>query len=70
MGIDMMSYNGGVTVSLQVDAGLVPDPDTIIADYEREVETLRQLKSANPATREERATVAKPSTPPRERSAR
>jgi WS/DGAT/MGAT family acyltransferase len=70
MGIDMMSYNGGVTVSLQVDAGLVPDPDTIIADYEREVETLRQLKSANPATREERATVAKPSTPQRERSAR
>jgi hypothetical protein len=43
MGIDMMSYNGAVTVSLQVDAGLVPDPDTIIADYEREVETLRQL---------------------------
>jgi diacylglycerol O-acyltransferase / wax synthase len=45
MGIDMMSYNGGVTVSLQVDAGLIPDPDTIIADYEREVETLRQIVS-------------------------
>ena len=45
MGIDMMSYNGGVIVSLQVDAGLVPDPDTIIADYEREVETLRKLAS-------------------------
>ena len=60
MGIDMMSYNGGVTVSLQVDAGLVPDPDTIIADYEREVETLRQLKPAKPATREKRATAAKP----------
>jgi hypothetical protein len=39
----MMSYNGGVTVSLQVDAGLIPDPHTIIADYEREVETLRKL---------------------------
>jgi hypothetical protein len=38
-----MSYDGGVTVSLQVDAGLIPDPDTIIADYEREVETLREL---------------------------
>jgi diacylglycerol O-acyltransferase len=57
MGIDMMSYNGSVTVSLQVDAGLIPDPDTIIADYQREVETLRQLK---PATRETRATAAKP----------
>ena len=43
MGIDMMSYNGGVVVSLQVDAALVPDPETIIADYEREVETLRKL---------------------------
>ena len=57
MGIDMMSYNGGVTVSLQVDAGLIPDPATIIADYEREVETLRHLK---PATRETRVTAAKP----------
>jgi len=46
----MMSYNGGVTVSLQVDARLVPDPQTIIADYEREVDTLRQLTPAKPAS--------------------
>ena len=39
----MMSYNGGVTVSLQVDAPLIPDPNTIIADYEREIDTLRRL---------------------------
>jgi diacylglycerol O-acyltransferase / wax synthase len=43
MGINIFSYNGGVTVGLQVDAGLIPDPDTIIADYEREVEALRRL---------------------------
>ncbi|MGA2924683.1 MAG: wax ester/triacylglycerol synthase family O-acyltransferase [Solirubrobacteraceae bacterium] len=43
MGISIFSYNGGVTVGLQVDAGLVPDPDTIIAAYEDEVEALRQL---------------------------
>ena len=43
MGINIFSYNGGVTVGLQVDAGLIPDPDTIIADYEREVDTLRKL---------------------------
>jgi diacylglycerol O-acyltransferase len=43
MGIDIFSYNGGVTVSLQVDARLIPDPHTIIADYEREVATLRRL---------------------------
>jgi hypothetical protein len=63
MGIDMMSYNGAVTVSLQVDAGLIPDPETIIADYQREVETLRQLKPAKPATREKRGTAAKPTKP-------
>jgi WS/DGAT C-terminal domain len=63
MGIDMMSYNGGVTVSLQVDAGLVPDPETIIADYEREVETLRKLKPAKPGTRVRRATAAPAANP-------
>ena len=43
MGISIFSYNGGVTVGLQVDAGLIPDADTIIADYEHEVDALRQL---------------------------
>jgi diacylglycerol O-acyltransferase / wax synthase len=43
MGVNIFSYNGGVTVGLQVDAGLVPDPHTIIADYDREVEALRHL---------------------------
>jgi hypothetical protein len=70
MGIDIMSYNGGVTVSLQV-ARLIPDPETIIAGYQREVETLRQLKPAKPATRESaRQPPSRPSSPPRERSAR
>jgi diacylglycerol O-acyltransferase / wax synthase len=63
LGIDMMSYNGAVTVSLQVDARLIPDPDTIIADYQREVETLRKLKPAKPATREKRATATHPTEP-------
>ena len=54
MGINIFSYNGDVTVGLQVDAGLIPDPDTIIADYEREVETLRKL-----ATRRRKQTPAR-----------
>jgi WS/DGAT/MGAT family acyltransferase len=54
MGINIFSYNGGVTVGLQVDAGLIPDPDTIIAHYEHEVETLRHL-AANTTTRRPRA---------------
>jgi diacylglycerol O-acyltransferase len=55
MGINIFSYNGGVTVGLQVDAGLIPDPETIIADYEREVEALRQL-----APRRRNQTAARP----------
>jgi hypothetical protein len=57
MGINIFSYNGGVTVSLQVDPGLIPDPDTIIADYEREVEALRKL-----APRRRNRTAARRST--------
>ena len=45
MGMSIFSYNGGVTVGFQVDAGLVPDPETIIADYEREVTALQRLAS-------------------------
>jgi WS/DGAT/MGAT family acyltransferase len=43
MGISIFSYDGGVSVGLQVDAGVVPDPDAIIAAYEREVDALRKL---------------------------
>ena len=31
MGVSIFSYAGDVTIGLQVDAGLVPDPETIIA---------------------------------------
>ena len=43
IGISIFSYSGGVIVGLQVDPGLVPDPDAIIADYERQVATLDWL---------------------------
>jgi len=43
LGMSIFSYNGGVTVGLQVDAGLVPDPEAIIADYERQLAALSQL---------------------------
>jgi diacylglycerol O-acyltransferase / wax synthase len=54
MGMSIFSYNGGVTVGFQVDARLVPDPETIIADYEREVQALQKL-----------ATRPRGKTPPR-----
>ena len=43
MGMSIFSYANGVTVGFQVDPGLIPDPETIITDYEREVAALRRL---------------------------
>ena len=43
MGISILSYNGGVIVGVTTDAGLVPDPEVIIANVAAEFEALRQL---------------------------
>lgn len=40
MSAAIFSYAGEITVGLMVDAGLVPDPERIIAAYEREMEAL------------------------------
>ena len=46
IGMNIFTYNGAVTVGLQVDAGLVPDPETIIAGYEDELAELARLADA------------------------
>lgn len=38
--VSVFSYAGEITVGLMVDAGLVPDPDAIVTDFERELESL------------------------------
>lgn len=43
-GVSIFSYGGNLIVGLQVDPGLVPDPETILADFERELKALRPLK--------------------------
>jgi diacylglycerol O-acyltransferase len=40
MSVAIFSYDGEITVGLMVDAGLVPDPERIIAAYEREMDAL------------------------------
>ncbi len=40
MSVAIFSYAGEITVGLMVDAGLVPDPERIIAAYEEEMEAL------------------------------
>jgi diacylglycerol O-acyltransferase / wax synthase len=65
MGMSIFSYNGGATVGFQVDAALVPDPETIIADYEREVAALRRLTPAGREKAPARSSSSKRSTPVR-----
>jgi hypothetical protein len=53
MSVSIYSYRGEVTVGLMVDAALVPDPDEVVAQYERELRALgrRHGRSRTAATR-------------------
>jgi hypothetical protein len=46
LGVSILSYDGGITIGLQVDAGLIPDPDAIVADYELEMAALTGAAAA------------------------
>ena len=48
LGISLLSYAGQVWVGIQSDAGLVPDPERIVAAFEDE---LAALRTAGPARR-------------------
>jgi WS/DGAT/MGAT family acyltransferase len=43
VGVSIFSYAGGLTVGFQVDAGLVPDPERIVAGFEHEMAVLGAL---------------------------
>lgn len=43
MTISIFSYNGELTVGLMADAGLIPNPDELIADFEQELQELLAL---------------------------
>jgi len=43
MSVAIYSYRGEVTVGLMVDAALIPDPDSILSELEREFEVLARL---------------------------
>jgi diacylglycerol O-acyltransferase / wax synthase len=43
--VAIFSYAGEITVGLMVDAGLVPDPDRIVAAFEREAAALLRLRT-------------------------
>jgi len=43
MTISIFSYNGELTVGLMADAGLIPDPDELVTDFETELQALLEL---------------------------
>jgi len=46
VGISIMTYAGQVRVGVTADAGLVPDPEAIIAGFEEELAFLEELRGA------------------------
>lgn len=44
LGVSLLSYAGKVWLGVQSDANLVPDPDRILAGFEREIEALQELR--------------------------
>jgi diacylglycerol O-acyltransferase len=43
MSVSIFSYNGRVTVGVMADAGLVPDPETMVDGFESELEALARI---------------------------
>jgi hypothetical protein len=46
LGVSIMSYNNEVLLGIATDAGLVPDPETIIAGFHKEFEEMMGLVKA------------------------
>jgi diacylglycerol O-acyltransferase len=51
MGVSIMSYCGAATLSVVADAHLVPDPETITRQFNREFEALRRAGAKVPTAR-------------------
>lgn len=45
LGVSILSYNGQVRLGIAADAGLVPDPGTIIGHFQEEIRELETLSS-------------------------
>jgi diacylglycerol O-acyltransferase / wax synthase len=54
MSVSIFSYRGQVTVGLMVDSELVPNPEEIVTQLERELETLTHLAHGGAVTRRSR----------------
>ena len=43
LGVSLLSYAGGVRLGVATDAGLVPDPERLVAEFHRELEAYGRL---------------------------
>lgn len=71
MSVSIYSYRGEVIVGLMVDAALVPNPDEIVSELERELEVLGRLRTTRQhklGRRRRHAGTAPASEAPTERS--
>ncbi len=51
MSVSIFSYNGQVTVGVMADAGLVPDPETMVDGFQSELDALARIGRRPPASR-------------------
>jgi hypothetical protein len=59
--VSIFSYDGQVSVGFMVDAGLIPDPDAIVAGVDAELaELLPPMNGSRPAGRRRRAVSRAP----------
>ncbi|HEX9476259.1 MAG TPA: WS/DGAT domain-containing protein, partial [Candidatus Dormibacteraeota bacterium] len=60
LGISILSYAGGVMLGVATDAGLVPDPEQIVAGFKVEFEAMRRAaaQAAKPKLRTSRSSAS------------
>ncbi len=63
LGVSILSYNGNVRLGIGVDAGLVPDPQPIVAGFHDEMDQLLRLARGGTGANAPNAAVAAPSPP-------
>jgi WS/DGAT/MGAT family acyltransferase len=48
LGLSIGSYDGHARIGVATDAGLVPDPETVVAEIHREIDALREIAAGAP----------------------
>jgi hypothetical protein len=48
LGLSIGSYDGHARIGVATDAGLVPDPETVVAEIHREIDALREIAAGDP----------------------